>query len=129
MLSSHWQVCQLCFDAGKASSLQEVLTGHMHRLCSMQDIKAFYQAARDGDVQLIRQLLARGMNANAKASDVSALTQLVCRAAYIDNSLVSALFWKYHCPQTHKITLYREITPFILITVAMYSMYQRYGMY
>ena len=37
----------------------------------MQDVKAFHQAARHGDVQLIHMMLAGGMQADVKCNDVS----------------------------------------------------------
>lgn len=42
-----------------------------HKASAMQDVKAFHQAARQGDVQLIHVMLAGGMQADVKCNDVS----------------------------------------------------------
>lgn len=49
--------------------LQDFLTDH--RASAVQDVKMFHQAARGGNVQLIRLLLAIGTQADMKWYDVS----------------------------------------------------------
>jgi len=38
---------------------------------SFQDVKAFHQAAKEGNAAVVKELLTKGMQADVKATDVS----------------------------------------------------------